>query len=118
MEVLRVELLRIKGIGRETADSILLYAGRKLTFVSDAYTKRLMVRYGLMNECDDYEEIRRYFMDNLEEDVYIYNEFHALIVHHGYLACRTKPVCDRCPIRSIGRDIKCRYFQKQPVSRK
>ena len=98
---LREELLRIKGIGKETADSIVLYAGKKLSFVSDAYTQRFINRYGKFNGLNSYDEIRNFFMTRLPQDVYIYNEFHALIVHHCFLICKTKPLCEACAIKKF-----------------
>lgn len=93
---LRNELIRLKGIGKETADSILLYAGGKPSFVSDAYTKRFLERFGLLKDMKTYDEIRAFFMANLPKDAYIYNEFHALIVHHCHFTCRSKPNCPKC----------------------
>lgn len=91
-EVLREELLRIRGVGKETADSICLYAYKKPVFVVDAYTKRLFTKLKIISD-DDYELIRRKVQYELsiaslsrklteEEKVIIYNEFHALIVEH------------------------------------
>ncbi len=77
----REELLKIKGVGKETADSILLYAFKKPIFVVDAYTKKLLKRHGISME--DYDEIQRFFMKNLPNDVHLFNEFHALIVAEG-----------------------------------
>ena len=108
-EKLRKELLDINGIGRETADSILLYAGKKPSFVSDAYTKRFLERYGLLNDLSSYEEIRGLFMDNIPKDIYLYNEYHALIVHHGYAVCKSKPNCSECPIKRINKRVGCKY---------
>lgn len=109
---LRKELLRIKGIGKETADSIVLYAGRKLSFVSDAYTQRFISRYGKFNGLNSYDEIRNFFMDRLPQDVYIYNEFHALIVHHCFLICKTNPLCETCAIRKVNNKLFCAYPKK------
>ena len=109
---LRNELLSIKGIGKETADSILLYAGKKLSFVSDAYTKRFLERYGLLNNKSGYDDIRHFFMSSLPQDVYIYNEFHALIVHHCYSICKSKPNCSQCPIRRIDKNNDCYFIKK------
>jgi len=95
-EQLREELLSIKGLGFETVDSILLYAGNKLSFVSDAYTKRILNRYGLVNEKAKYNEIRSLFMENLPTDESLYNEYHALIVHHGAFICQSNPKCEEC----------------------
>ena len=106
---LRKELLAIKGIGRETADSILLYAGNKPTFVSDAYTKRFLVRYGIRAGEPSYDEIRDFFMNNIKKDVYLYNEYHALIVHHGHATCKPTPDCQACPINRIYEKTGCKF---------
>lgn len=101
---LREELLAVKGIGRETADSILLYAGNKPVFVVDAYTKRIFSRHGFMDEDADYEEAQALFTDNLGKDRRLFNEFHALIVELGKSVCKSKkPLCSMCPIRIIRR---------------
>ncbi len=105
---LREELLSLRGIGKETADCILLYAGSQLSFVSDFYTARFLERYGIINGAG-YDEIRGYFMENLPRDVYIYNEFHALIVHHCKNVCRTSPLCGECPVKQIGSGLKCHF---------
>jgi endonuclease-3 related protein len=110
-EALRNELLNIKGIGKETADSILLYAGKKLSFVSDAYTKRFLERYGLLNGMSSYDEIRSFFMKNLPSDLYLYNEYHALIVHHGYAVCKSLPICNDCNLRKLKDNIFCNYLK-------
>lgn len=94
----RSKLLSVKGIGPETADSILLYAGGRPTFVVDAYTKRILHRHGMIPEEIDYEELRALFMDCLETDEAMFNEYHALLVCLGNRYCfRTKPNCDECP---------------------
>lgn len=98
---LREDLLSVKGIGRETADSILLYAGQVPVFVVDAYTYRIFSRHGLVPEGADYEEIRELFEDNLPRDVTLYNEFHALIVALGKNICRRRPRCEACPAREV-----------------
>ena len=95
---LRTELLKVKGIGRETCDSILLYAGGKPTFVVDAYTMRLLRHLGLIGEGADYETVRSLFMDNLPEESALFNEYHALIVRHCKEFCRKRPVCPGCPL--------------------
>jgi endonuclease III related protein len=100
---LREELLQVKGIGRETADSILLYAGEKPTFVVDAYTVRLFSRLGLVADTSGYEEIRALFMANLPGDVPLFNEYHALIVQHGKEHCRSKPSCTGCSLHFLCR---------------
>ena len=108
---LREDLLHIKGIGRETADSILLYAGNKLSFVSDAYTKRWIERYGLFDGLSTYDQIREFFMNNLPEDLYIYNEYHALIVHHSKSICKSAPQCLSCPIKRITEITCCKFSE-------
>ncbi len=98
-EVLREELLAIPGIGRETADSILLYAAGRPTFVVDAYTRRLLGRLGLLPTPPSYENIRTLFMDHLPPDPDLYGEYHALIVRHGKERCRkVRPRCPGCPL--------------------
>ena len=96
---LRSELLAVRGIGPETCDSILLYAGNKPSFVVDAYTRRLFSRLGLIPVAAVYEDIRAMFMDNLSADVELFNEYHALIVEHCKRCCRTKPRCSDCPLQ-------------------
>jgi len=95
---LRDELIGVRGIGRETCDSILLYAGDKPSFVVDAYTKRLFFRLGLVQESDSYQQMRALFMDALPPDSGLYNEYHALIVEHCKRHCRKKPLCVGCPL--------------------
>jgi endonuclease-3 related protein len=96
----REKVLSVKGIGPETADSILLYALEMPTFVVDAYTHRMMFRHGLVDEDVDYHELRALFMDSLPEDVALYNEFHALIVRVGKDWCRKKAgLCETCPLQ-------------------
>ncbi len=93
---LRERLLAVKGIGPETADSILLYALNKPTFVVDAYTFRILSRHHLVAESCDYEELRRLFMDRLAPDTELYNEYHALLVRLGKEFCRPRPRCEDC----------------------
>lgn len=95
---LREELLDVKGIGPETADSILLYALEKPTFVIDAYTKRMLLRHGLCAEDEGYYGLQEIFTDMLPADVPLYNEYHALIVEVGKEYCRTNPRCADCPL--------------------
>ena len=99
LQQLRDKLLQVKGIGPETADSILLYALEKPSFVVDAYTRRILNRHFLVHEDIDYHELRDFFMDRLPEDVSMYNEYHALLVRTGKEWCRRKnPRCDVCPL--------------------
>jgi endonuclease-3 related protein len=98
---LREKLLRVNGIGPETADSILLYGLQKPIFVVDAYTKRILSKHRIVTEKASYEEIQNLFMDHLPPDERLYNEYHALLVHLGKNVCKRKPECDRCPLKSI-----------------
>jgi endonuclease-3 related protein len=95
---LREKLLGVHGIGEETADSILLYAGNKPIFVIDAYTRRIMGRVGLKPTKDNYAGWQRLFMDNLDADVKLFNEYHALLVTLGKNICKTHPQCGQCPL--------------------
>lgn len=95
---LREELLSIKGIGPETADSIMLYAAEKPIFVIDAYTKRILSRYGLINIGANYEEVQQFFHERLKPNEALYNEYHALLVAHGKSICMKKPLCSKCPL--------------------
>lgn len=97
-ESLRKKLLSINGIGLETADSILLYALDKPVFVIDAYTRRVLSRHGIMDYTAPYEEYQRLFHLELDEDVPLFNEFHALFVRVGKDFCRPKPKCEGCPL--------------------
>ncbi|MBW2976978.1 endonuclease III domain-containing protein [Candidatus Woesearchaeota archaeon] len=99
IEELRIELLSVNGIGPETADSIILYAAKKPIFVIDAYTKRIMGRLGF--EEDSYEGLQSMFMENLDLNEKLFNNYHALLVELGKKACRKKPLCNECPIKSI-----------------
>ncbi|OGP64290.1 MAG: endonuclease [Deltaproteobacteria bacterium RBG_13_47_9] len=98
---LREKLLKVKGIGPETADSILLYSFKKPIFVVDAYTKRILLRRGLVSEKAPYEEIQRLFMNHLPLEESLFNEYHALLVHLGKNVCKKIPVCDICPLKKI-----------------
>ncbi|HYA90758.1 MAG TPA: endonuclease III domain-containing protein [Thermodesulfobacteriota bacterium] len=101
LEELREELLRVKGIGPETADSILLYGLKKPIFVVDAYTRRVFSRHGVVSEKASYEEIQKLFMDHLALDEALFNEYHALIVHIGKTLCKRIPRCDICPLKGV-----------------
>jgi endonuclease-3 related protein len=98
---LRTELLQVRGIGPETADSILLYAGHKPTFVVDTYTRRLFHRLGLLPEDAGYDHTRDIFMANLPADAQLFNEYHALIVEQCKQFCRKKPRCSGCPLFDV-----------------
>ena len=105
---LRNELLNLNGIGNETADSIVLYAAEKPTFVIDAYTRRIMNRvYGIDEEIE-YNKLKEYFESRLRSDLELYKDFHAQFVELGKRFCKKKPMCDECPIRDY-----CRYASKK-----
>jgi len=100
---LRQKLLAVHGIGPETADSILLYAGNKPVFVIDAYTCRIITRLGLAPEKDNYYNYQALFMGSLPHNTKLFNEYHALLVRLGKEVCRKKPVCYRCCLSGICR---------------
>jgi len=106
-EVIRSELLAINGIGAETADSVLLYACNKPTFVVDAYTKRIFSRIGYIIESMSYEELKQWIETRIPKNVPLFNEFHALLVTHGKQYCKTKPRCLECPVKT-----QCDYYTK------
>lgn len=99
MTGLRKELLGVSGIGEETADSILLYAGHRPIFVVDAYTRRVLERHGLIEARVAYGDIQRLFMTHLPADPPLFNEYHALLVAVGKTYCRKAPQCGSCPLR-------------------
>lgn len=97
----RRRLLAISGIGEETADSIMLYAGGRPVFVVDAYTRRILERHGILEGRQSYGEIQRLFMEVLPADAGLYNQYHALIVETGKRFCRKVPHCGECPLREM-----------------
>lgn len=106
---LRAELLAIKGIGRETADSILLYAFDRPTFVVDAYTARVAIRHRLSDPEADYEQLRDLFQSNLPQDSQLFNEYHALLVRVGKEFCRPNAKCPRCPLEKLPHTLDIQY---------
>lgn len=98
---LRTKLLSVHGIGPETADDILLYAFNRPVFVIDAYTRRLFNRLAMIEANSGYESLRKGFETALASDSALFNEYHALIVVHAKAHCRTKPVCDHCPLLDL-----------------
>lgn len=103
----RTELLTVKGIGPETADSILLYAGQKPSFVVDAYTRRIFSRLGLVPEEIGYDQLRDFFMTTLPASTAFFNEYHALIVQHGKQYCRPRPGCKGCCLARFCCSCQC-----------
>ncbi len=104
VEGARRQLLAIPGIGPETADAILLYAGRRLTFVVDAYTRRVLRRHNVIDANAGYDAIRRSFHRALAPNVQLYNEYHALLVAVGKAHCRVRARCDGCPLEGLPHD--------------
>ncbi|MCX7759859.1 MAG: endonuclease III domain-containing protein [Hydrogenothermaceae bacterium] len=105
-EINRQNLLTIKGVGKETADSILLYALDKPYFVIDSYTKRVFSRVGFCEEDISYDELQKVITNSIPKDLEIYKEFHALIVQHCKIFCKKKPNCLNCPVAE-----KCKTFK-------
>jgi endonuclease-3 related protein len=107
-DLLREQLLSVKGIGPETADSIILYAAEQPVFVVDAYTHRILIRHNIIDDSYDYHAIQELFMDNLAEKTSLYNEYHALIVRVGKEFCKkSKPVCHDCPLSGLNDIFTC-----------
>jgi endonuclease III related protein len=97
----RAQLLAVPGIGRETADSIALYAAGLPLFVIDAYTRRVFGRLGMIRGDESYDALQDYFMTELGADAGLFNDYHAQIVMHAKDVCRPRPCCARCPLDSI-----------------
>jgi len=100
---LRQQLLATHGIGQETADSIILYAAEKPSFVIDAYTRRVFSRLGLEPASDSYASWQAMFSEALPPDVQLFNEYHALIDRHAKTICRKVPLCGQCCLREVSR---------------
>ena len=96
---LRAALLQVPGLGPETADAILLYAGRRPVFVVDAYARRVLARHRLVPPRASYEAVRAFVEAHLPADPGLYNEYHALLVAVGKRHCRTVARCRGCPLR-------------------
>jgi endonuclease-3 related protein len=98
----REKLLGVFGIGPETADSILLYAGTHPVFVVDAYTKRILQRHGWVHEMTRYDELQNLIQSAMPKDAAQYNELHALFVQVGKNWCRGREArCNACPLESF-----------------
>lgn len=99
---LRQDLLHLRGVGPETADSILLYAGGRPFFVADSYTRRLLVRHGWVPATATYDHVQHFLHRNLPMDRTLFNEFHALIVEVGKRHCRRQqPLCQGCVLQAF-----------------
>lgn len=101
LDTLREELLAVNGIGPETADAILLYAGNFPTFVVDAYTARVFKRHQWIEPEADYYALQELFHSSLAHDEELFNEYHALLVQVGKRHCGPKPKCDGCPLAPL-----------------
>jgi endonuclease-3 related protein len=101
LDAVRARLLSIHGIGPETADAILLYAGNRPSFVVDRYTKRILHRHFLCEEDAGYESVRELFQSALPRDAQAYNEYHALLVAVAKKHCKTRAQCDGCPLSAL-----------------
>ncbi len=98
-KITRNNLLSIWGIGKETADSILLYAYKHPIFVIDSYTKKIFNRLGFKQTT--YDELQYLFHKSLKKNHKLFNEYHALLVEHGKRYCKAKPLCQSCPLNRI-----------------
>jgi endonuclease-3 related protein len=98
---LRQQLLTVNGVGPETADSILLYAFHRPVFVVDAYTHRVLIRHGLIQERAGYRQVQELFTTHLPLETRLFNEYHALLVRVGKLHCRSRPCCRGCPLEVL-----------------
>lgn len=99
LPVLREKLLNLKGIGNETADTILLYAFNKPSFVIDNYTYRLLYRHKLINQKAKYKDMQKLIKNNVKRNTKLFNEYHALIVKVGKKQCKKIPNCNSCPLQ-------------------
>jgi endonuclease-3 related protein len=115
---LRQQLLQVKGVGPETADSILLYGLKKPVFVIDAYTKRILSRHGIISEKASYDETQKLFMDHLPQDERLFNEYHALIVRVGKTLCKKTPKCGICPLNRIAHGVKRKAHRAKSIEQR
>lgn len=100
----REELLSLKGVGSETADSILLYAFKQPYFVIDSYTRRIVTNLRLVDERADYSEIKSLFEESLPRDIEVYQEYHALLVEHAKRYYQKKGNYAKCPLLGLFQD--------------
>lgn len=104
-KLLREELLVFKGVGKETADSIILYGAEKKEFVVDTYTKRIYSRLNIVDEKISYDNLKKHITSEIPEELIVYQEFHGLIVLMGKNLCKKyNPKCGQCPLNS-----KCNF---------
>jgi endonuclease-3 related protein len=99
---LRNRLLKVRGVGKETADSILLYAAGRPVFVIDSYTHRILQRLGRAHGRETYDELQCLFESHLPRDVTLFSEYHALLVALGHHTClKSRPQCSGCPLAGV-----------------
>ena len=103
---LRAKLLQVYGLGPESVDAILLYAGKMLVFVIDDYTKRIFSRLGIVPSKISYHDLQAIFTTNLPGEVALYNEYHALIDRLGNQVCHLTPRCQECPLV-----MECEFYK-------
>ena len=104
LDHVRRRLMSIHGIGPETADAILLYAGDRPSFVVDAYTKRVLRRHFVLSGDEGYESVRALFHRAMRPDVKVYQEYHALLVEVAKRNCRVRATCAGCPLEALPHD--------------
>lgn len=104
LDELRRRLLAVNGIGPETADSMVLYAAGRCTFVVDAYTRRICLRHGLIGPRDGYDEVKTLYESSIPRRTGLYNDYHAQLVAVGKHHCRPKARCTGCPLESFAHD--------------
>ena len=114
---LRAELLEIHGVGPETADSMVLYAAGKRTFVVDAYTRRIFLRHRLIDEAAGYDAIKRLCQSHLPPRTGLYNDYHAQLVAVGKHFCRPRARCGRCPLARFDHDAALERPTRSDTSR-
>ena len=107
---LRHSLLKVHGVGPETADVVILYAFNRPVFVIDAYTKRIFSRLGMVEKNADYESLRAYFEENLELNAAIFGAYHAHIVEHAKNVCKKQPNCEKCVLNK-----NCSYYWQKEL---
>jgi len=97
----RKQILEVKGVGEETADSILLYAYKQPEFIVDAYTRRILIYWGFIEEKARYRDVKELFESNLPCDVPLFQEYHALIVEHAKRYYQKKPYGISDPLKDM-----------------
>ncbi|MHA2407426.1 MAG: hypothetical protein ACXACA_03535, partial [Candidatus Ranarchaeia archaeon] len=106
---IRKDLLSILGIGEETADTILLYAGNRTVFVIDSYTQRLYLRLGFPPPYK-YSTLQQFFHENLQSDVHLFQTLHGAVVANCKMFCKkNNPHCDICPLKTL-----CQFPKSNP----